>query len=88
MPDYQSLRQQFMQTPSTVTGGNLELIEAVGRLEAVMKEVQSPTVHQSNSTTNHFDTKDVDTKEFAKTVEQQQRDAQYRVLKELERRAL
>ena len=85
MPDYQSLHQQFMQTPSTATGGNLELIEAVGRLETVMKEIQSPTVNQSNMTNNHFDTKDVDTREFAKTVEQQQRDAQYRVLKELER---
>lgn len=73
---------------AAVKTGNGELIQAIGRLEAVFKTgVRSPVITQTNSTTNNFEPGDVDTGALAKKVEEQQREAQYKLLKELERRA-
>ena len=67
--------------------GSAELIQAIGRLENVMKTVHSPVVNQANTTNNTFEAGATDNGDLARRIEQQQRDIQYRLLKELERRA-
>ena len=49
-----------------------------------MKGVCLPALNQTNSTTNNFEASDVDSGSLAKQIEQQQRNATYSLLKELE----
>jgi len=64
-------------------GNNLNLIQAIGRLENVMKGMRSPVLNQTNSTTNDFEASDLDNGNLAKQIEQQQRNATYSLLKEV-----
>lgn len=55
-PNFDGLRNGL--NPSAAIpkeNGNADLILAIGRLENVMKQVQSPVLNQTNSTTNHFE---------------------------------
>lgn len=87
IPGFQNIRQEFGQTPLQSAAGNNELIQAIGCLEVVMKQVQSPVLNQTNSTTNNFEAGAVDNGDFARKIEQQQRHVQYQLLQELQRRA-
>lgn len=89
LPNFDNLRQQFAQDrviPKEQE--SIELIQAIGRLENVMKTVRSPIVNQANTTNNTFESGAADNGDLARRIEQQQRDIQYRLLKELERRAV
>lgn len=87
IPGFQNIRQEFGQTPLQSAAGNNELIQAIGCLEVVMKQVQSPVLNQTNSTTNNFEAGAVDNGDFARKIEQQQRNVQDQLLQELQRRA-
>ena len=89
LPNFDNLRQQFARNEVIPKEqGNGELIQAIGRLENVMKAVRSPVVNQANTTNNTFESGAIDNGDLARRIEQQQRDIQYRLLKELERRAI
>lgn len=88
LPTFEAVLGQFLQNQTVVAKeGNGELLKAIGELQKTMAEVRSPTVTQTNETTNYFQSRDADNGDLAKTVEQQQRNAQYQIWKELERRA-